>query len=50
MIHEESSRSSRNRRLYTGQIERLEQQLEDLRMEHGVSVSELHYMRQSLLQ
>jgi len=42
---EENSRSSRDRRRYTDQIERLEQQLEDLRLEYEVASSELHRLR-----
>ena len=37
---EENSRSSRDRRRYTEQIERLEQQLEGLRLEYEVATSE----------
>ena len=42
---EENSRSSRDRRRYTEKIERLEQQLEDLRLEYGVASGKLHNMR-----
>ena len=42
---EENSRSSRDRRRFTDQIERLEQQLEDLRLEYEVARSELHRLR-----
>ena len=31
---------------YTEQIEQLEQQLEDLRMEYGIATSEFHNLRQ----
>jgi hypothetical protein len=39
---EETSRSSRDRCRYTDQIERLEQQLEDLRLEYEVASSDIH--------
>ena len=42
---EENSRSSRERRRYTDQIERLEQQLEDLRLEYEIASAELHRLR-----
>ena len=42
---DENSRSSRKRRRYTDQIERLEQQLEDLRLEYEVASTELHRLR-----
>ena len=38
---DENSRSSRERRRYTDQIEHLEQQLEDLRLEYEVANTEL---------
>ncbi len=44
---EENSRSSRDRRRYTEQIERLEQQLEGLRLEYEVATSELHRLRRN---
>ena len=42
---EENSRSSRDRRRYKEQIKRLEQQLEDLRLEYGIASSELYNLR-----
>ena len=42
---EENSKSSSYRRRYTDQIERLEQQLEDLRLEYEVATSEVHRLR-----
>ena len=42
---EENSRSSRERCRYTDQIERLEQQLEDLLLEHEVASAELNRVR-----
>ena len=44
---EENSKSSSYRRRYTDQIERLEQQLEDLRLEYEVANSELHHLRRN---
>jgi len=43
--HKEKSRSSRERRRYTDQIEHLEQQIEDLRLEYEVASAELHRLR-----
>ena len=42
---EENSRSSRDRRRYTDQIERLQQQLDALRSEYEVASAELHRLR-----
>jgi len=42
---EENSRSSCDRRRYKDQIKRLEQQLEDLRLEYEVTNSELYRLR-----
>ena len=42
---EENSKSSRDRRRYTDQIERLQQQLDALRSEYEVASAELHRLR-----
>ena len=42
---DENSRSSRERRRYTDQIEHLEQQLEDLRLEYEVAKTELQRLQ-----
>ena len=47
MEDEENSRSSRDCRRYTEQIERLEQQLEDLRLDYALASSELHNLRRN---
>jgi chromosome segregation ATPase len=44
---EENCRSSRDCRRYTEQIERLEQQLEDLRLDYALASSELHNLRRN---
>jgi len=47
---EEDSRSSRERRRYTDQIDRLEQQLEDRRLEYEGMSAELQRLRRDLFQ